>query len=249
MTPEEIELEEAAFQFAIAHRRPLAKKIVDTEVFIPERAPLTVFMAGSPGAGKTEISKAMVEALEKGHPEAEGRRVLRIDPDDFRELIPGYSGGNSYLFQRAVTKILEKVLDRAFEKRVSFILDGTMSNLEVAKRNIDRVLRGARAAQIMYVYQRPELAWEFVKAREITEGRNIPMEKFAQQYLAVRRNIIELRQSYGQNLHIDLLVKNTDCSEEFYEEGVTVEQIDALIPETYDYQQLIELLTEADRHA
>ncbi|AZE79506.1 hypothetical protein C4J99_3728 [Pseudomonas synxantha] len=75
------------------------------------------------------------------------------------------------------------------------------------------------------------------------------MEKFAQQFLAVRRNIVELRQSYGQNLHIDLLVKNTDCSEEFYEEGVTVEQIDALIPETYDYEQLIELLTEADRHA
>lgn len=142
MTPEEIQLEEAAFQFAIAHRRPLAKKIVDTEVFIPERAPLTVFMAGSPGAGKTEVSKAMVEALEKGGLDVGGRRVLRIDPDDFRELIPGYSGGNSYLFQRAVTKILEKVLDRAFKKRVSFILDGTMSNLGVAKRNIDRVLNG-----------------------------------------------------------------------------------------------------------
>lgn len=148
-----------------------------------------------------------------------------------------------------MTKILEKVLDRAFEKRVSFILDGTMSNLGVAKRNIDRVLNGNRAAQVMYVYQRPELAWEFVKAREITEGRNIPMEKFAQQYLAVRKNIVELRQSYGQDLQIDLLVKNTDSSEEFYEPRVTVEQIDALIPETYDYQQLIELLTEADRHA
>lgn len=107
MTPEEIELEEAAFQFAIAHRRSLAKQIVDTEVFIPERAPLTVFMAGSPGAGKNRrISIAMMEALEKGHPEGEGRQVLRIDPDDFQRLIRLF-GGNSYLFQRAVTKILE----------------------------------------------------------------------------------------------------------------------------------------------
>lgn len=89
MTPEEIDLEEAAFQFAIAHRRPLAKKIVDTDVFIPERAPLTVFMAGSPGAGKTEVSKAMVEALEKGRQEVGGRRVLRIDPDDFGSLFRG----------------------------------------------------------------------------------------------------------------------------------------------------------------
>ncbi|AZC17556.1 zeta toxin family protein [Pseudomonas sp. CMR5c] len=249
MTPEEIELEEAAFQFAIAHRRPLAKKIVDTDVFIPERAPLTVFMAGSPGAGKTEVSKAIVEALEKGGQDVGAGRVLRIDPDDFRENIPGYSGKNSYLFQRAVTKILEKVLDRAFEKRISFILDGTMSNLDVARRNIDRGLKGNRGALIMYVYQRPELAWEFVKAREITEGRNIPREKFAQQYLAVRENIVKLRQSYGQDLQIDLLVKNTDSSKALYEPGVTVEQIDALIPNTYDYEQLIELLTEADRHA
>jgi adenylate kinase family enzyme len=248
MTPEEKATEEAAFEFARANRASLARAIADTSIFAPEDFPITVFMAGSPGAGKTEISKAFVEFFEEGDEEYEAQRVLRIDPDDFRTLIPGYTGCNSYLFQRAVTKILEKVLDRAFEKRISFILDGTMANMGVARRNIDRVLGNRRFAQIMYVYQRPELAWQFVRAREITEGRHIPMDEFVRQYLAARRNIVDVRQSYGEHLVVNLLIKNTDGTDAAYAGDVTVDQIDDLIPETYDHLELIELLTEAEKN-
>jgi adenylate kinase family enzyme len=252
MTPEEKSTEEAAFEFARANRASLAREIADTSIFAPEDFPITVFMAGSPGAGKTEISKALVEIFEEADEEAdeeyEAQRVLRIDPDDFRNLIPGYTGCNSYLFQRAVTKILEKVLDRAFEKRISFILDGTMANMDVARRNIDRVLGNRRVAQIMYVYQRPELAWQFVRAREITEGRNIPMGEFVRQYLAARRNIVDIRRSYGEHLMVNLLIKNTDGTDASYVGDVTAGQIDDLIPETYDHLELIELLTEAEKN-
>jgi ATP-dependent protease HslVU (ClpYQ) ATPase subunit len=63
MTPEEKAIEEAAFQYAKEHRARLAREIADTKLFPSEISPLTVFMAGSPGAGKTEISKAMVDVL------------------------------------------------------------------------------------------------------------------------------------------------------------------------------------------
>jgi len=247
MTPEEVAMEQSAFEFARAHRAALARKVADTNIFVSEDFPITVFMAGSPGAGKTEISKALVEIIQSAGDAVQGQRVLRIDPDEFRSLIPGYTGNNSYLFHRAVTKILEKVLDRAFEKRMSFILDGTLANINVAKRNIDRVLGNRWVAQIMYVYQRPELAWQFVKAREITEGRNIPMDEFVRQYLAARRNIIDIRRSYGENLIVNLLIKNTDGMDGEYIGDATVDQIDDLIPETYDHPKLIELLTEAEK--
>jgi adenylate kinase family enzyme len=247
MTPEEKAIADEAFEFAKANRASLARKIADTNLYPSEDFPITVFMAGSPGAGKTEISKALVEIFEAEDEPVREQYVLRIDPDDFRSLIPSYTGSNSYLFQRAVTKILEKVLDRAFEKRISFILDGTMANLSVAKRNIDRVLGSGRVAQIMYVYQRPELAWQFVKAREVTEGRNIPMDEFVRQYLAARRNIIEIRRSYNENVFVTLLIKNTDGIGLAYHPSLTAEQIDALLPETYDQFELTELLTEADR--
>lgn len=52
MTPEEIAIEEAALEFAKANRTSLARTIADTNIFAAEASPLTVFMAGSPGAGK-----------------------------------------------------------------------------------------------------------------------------------------------------------------------------------------------------
>jgi len=244
MTPEESAIEQAAFEFARTNRAALARKIADIAVFPSEASPFTVFMAGSPGAGKTEVAKAIAETLESSNGYAPPRRVLRIDPDDFRNLVPGYEGRNSYLFQRAVTKILEKVLDRAFEKRLSFILDGTMANFEVARRNIDRVLGSQRNAQIMYVYQRPELAWQFVQAREITEGRNIPLLEFSRQFVAARSNIVELKRLYGDRIQVNLLIKDIDFAGRVVEIDADSSTIDALIPETYDQAELVERLTE-----
>lgn len=248
MTEEEKAVEDVALAYAQAHRSELAKKIADPAIYPPDDFPLTVFMAGSPGAGKTEVSKAIVEVLEDREDGFEPiyDKILRIDPDEFRCLLPGYTGRNSYLFQRAVTKVLEKVLDRAFEKKISFILDGTMSNLDVAKKNIDRVLRKNRGAQIMYVYQRPELAWKFVLAREVTEGRNIPLEHFIRQYFAVRANVKQILNLYqDKDVKVDLLVKNNDEVGEVLEMDVTSEQIDALCPETYDHAQLSAILRES----
>ncbi|KOX98978.1 zeta toxin family protein [Pseudomonas nunensis] len=248
MTPEEKAIEEAALQFAKEHRARLARGVADTKVFPSEVSPLTVFMAGSPGAGKTEISKAMVDVLEQGTVSVEAKKILRIDPDDFRCLIPGYAGSNSYLYQRGVTRILERVLDRVFEKRISFLLDGTLANIDVAKRNINRVLANQRIAQVIYVYQEPSLAWQFVQAREITEGRNIPLEVFVLQYLAARRNVIELRKCYDERFFVDLIIKNTDGTASFFEGDVSAERIDALIPQTYDQSELVELLTGVHNH-
>lgn len=248
MTEEEKAIEEAALLYAQQHRAEFARQIADPAIYPPDDYPLTVFMAGSPGAGKTEVSKAIVEVLEADN-EGFGpvyEKILRIDPDEFRVLFPGYVGSNSYLFQRAVTKVLEKVLDRAFEKKISFILDGTMSNIAVAKKNIDRVLRKGRSAQIMYVYQRPELAWKFVLAREVTEGRNIPIDSFVTQYFAVRANVMEILDFYRDaDVKVDLMVKNNDEEQDILELSVTSEQIDDLIPETYDPEQLLAILRES----
>ena len=74
------------------------------------------------------------------------------------------------------------------------------------------------------------------------------MDEFVRQYLAARRNIIEIRRSYSENLIVNLLVKNTDGTDGEYEGDVTVDQIDDLLPETYDHAGLIELLTEAEKN-
>lgn len=111
-------------------------------------------MAGSPGAGKTEVTKSFIRLMEEG-----GSSALRIDPDDFREYFPDYTGANSSLFQRGVTAMVERTVDLVYQQRQSFLLDGTLANFAVARKNIQRALdKENRSAQVIYVYQKPELA-------------------------------------------------------------------------------------------
>lgn len=131
--------------------------------------------------------------------------------------------------------------DCALSQRQSFLLDGTLANFEIAEKNIDRSLRKGRPVLILYVYQRPELAWEFVKAREKVEGRNIPVDEFVRQYFAARDVVNRLKKRFGKAIEVDLLLKNTDGTHRVYE--ANIDQIDNHVPETYDRAALEQLLS------
>ncbi|MFX6027644.1 zeta toxin family protein, partial [Acinetobacter baumannii] len=82
------------------------------------------------------------------------------------------------------------------------------------------------------MYQRPDLAWNFVQARERVEGRKIPIEEFVRQYFAARDVVNRLKQHFGGSIEVDLLLKNNDGSHRVYE--ANIDRIDSHVPETYD---------------
>jgi UDP-N-acetylglucosamine kinase len=145
-----------------------------------------------------------------------GTPVIRIDPDELRRECPGYNGENAWLFQKAVSVLVEKMHDMALDEGQSFLLDGTLSRYEIARRNIDRSLKKKRTVQILYVYQEPRLAWEFVKARETAEGRRIRPETFIEQYFSAREVVNRLKDELGNQIGVDLLLKNNDNSQRMY---------------------------------
>lgn len=226
MTPDEERIAQVAWEYAKKHRTEIARRLTNPAIFIPETNPVSVFMAGSPGAGKTEASIELLNL--KG---ADDAKVLRIDPDELREELPGYTGKNAWLFQRAVTPIVERIHDLALDQQQSFLLDGTLSSYSVAEKNIRRSLKRGRTVQILYVYQEPEQAWKFAQAREAAEGRRIQPEDFARQYFAARDVVNHLKTKFGKDIYVDLLMKNNDGSHQFYRAGV--DQIDNHIPEKY----------------
>ena len=237
MTPDEERIAQEAWDYAKKHRTEIARRLTDPADFIPEANPVSVFMAGSPGAGKTEASIALLKL--KG---ADGAKILRIDPDELRETLPGYDGANSWLFQRAVTPIVERVHDLALKQEQSFLLDGTLSNYSVAERNTQRSLDKRRTVQILYVYQEPEQAWKFVQAREGAESRRIQPEDFVRQYFAAREVVNRLKAEFGKDIRVDLLMKNNDGTDRFYRNGV--DRIDNHIPEKYsvaDVRRILDL--------
>ena len=232
LTPEDQAIENDACDFVAKNRRRIARELTDLATYPAEKNPVAVFMAGSPGAGKTEASQALIKKLDGP--------VLRIDPDDYRALIPGYNGKNSNLFQRAVSRFVEKVLDEAFAKRQSFILDGTLSNYEVASRNVSRALAKARLVQILYVFQDPCQAWRFVQDREALDGRHIPVDVFIEQYFLARDVVNRLKDELGRKIKVDLIIKDLDGDNRVYEGNI--QAIDGYVKETYSVRSLREAL-------
>ena len=174
LSAEDIRVESEALEFARKNKKRIAKRLTDPAIFVPEENPVSVFMAGSPGAGKTEASLALLQKLGDG-------AIIRIDPDELRSEFASYDGGNAWLFQKAVSVLVDRIHDVALDQKQSFLLDGTLSNFDRAQKNISRSLKKERAVQILYVYQEPMLAWEFVQKREAAEGRRIRPEHFVEQ--------------------------------------------------------------------
>ena len=232
MTADEQTIYDAAVSFAKANRRAIAALLTDTSVYAPEECPVSVYMAGSPGAGKTEASIELIAKL--------GGHALRIDPDELRHELPGYTGDNSALFQRAVSVLVDRTLDLAFQQSQSFLLDGTLTNYDKAVANIDRSLRYRRAVQVLYVYQEPAQAWTFVQAREALEGRRILPETFIDQYFGARDVVNRLKRHFDGEIRIDLLLKNIDGTNRTFMNNV--DQIDSHVPEKYDLQALRTML-------
>jgi len=233
------EIKAAAIEFAKTHKKQIAKELTDVLTYLPEAKPVSIFMAGSPGAGKTEFSKAYLGLFEDN----KKAKVIRIDADELRTRIPGYTGTNSYLFQGAVSILVEKIHDLVLEKKQSFILDGTLSKYEKALLNIDRSLHAGRSVSVFYVYQAPEIAWKFTQSREVLEGRNIQRDVFIQEFLEANATIHKLCEKYDGQIMIILIKKNFQTHEvEIVELIKSGAEIDGYIGQTYTEEDLRKLL-------
>jgi UDP-N-acetylglucosamine kinase len=230
----EEEIASKAKEHARKYRMGIARKLTDTSIFIPESNPVSVFMAGSPGAGKTESSVRLIEELSSngnGH-------VLRIDADEYRLFFKdqGYHGHNSHVFHGAVSLVVEKVHDLALSQSQSFIFDGTLSKFDKAVENIKRSLEKGRFVQIIYVYQEPYLAWEFTKKREEYEGRKILKADFIKAYFGSRETVNRLKERFGNKIELDLVIKDIDNTELRYEKNI--QSVDPFIKNKITLQEL-----------
>jgi len=218
-----------AISKAKAMKNSLAKTIVD---HLPEeKTPVSVFMAGSPGAGKTETAKIFIHQFQN-----KGVEVIHIDNDELRKKFEDYQGSNSHLFQRSATLLVEAIHDRVLKKSVSFLLDSTLSSLEKARSNIERSLKRNRYVLIIFVYQEPEQAWNLVKARELVEGRRVPPEVFVKQFQQSQSVVSELKKEFGPKIDIIFIEKNIDGTREKPYFNVT--NIDDLLGKKYNSSSL-----------
>lgn len=227
-----------AARWAKLIRNEVAKIVVDLTKTPKEDSPTSIFMAGTPGAGKTEWRTNFFDTFPIP--------IVQIDPDDFRCLLPCYNGNNSHLFQGGTSLITERVLDRAFEKKVSFVLDGTFSHWGVASKNIRRSLDRNRIVQIYFVHQNPLNSWNFVGAREKVEGRRITADAFIASFFGtkdvIRRLLTDDEFSDAlakKRLTIDALIRPNGSLKAFsWKHRITANEFKGIVSTDYTAKEL-----------
>lgn len=223
---------EAAVLHAKAKKKQIAKDFTNPAVYRSEKKPVSVFMAGCAGAGKTEAAIELIASF--------GTPTMRIDPDELRSHFESYNGTNSWLFQHPVSILVDKIHDNALEQCQSFVMDGTLCNFGRADHNISRSIKRNRRCVIIFVYQKPELAWRFVEAREKVEGRRIAAEVFVEQFFVTAQVVNDLKKKYGKKIRVDILIKNTDGSPKTQEQNI--DKIEDSLHDAYDREGLLKLI-------
>lgn len=230
MNDEELKLSEGAFRWIKINRKEVIQKFADTTEYAADALPTTLFMAGSPGAGKTEISKRLVPRFKQ--------KPIRIDADEIRTLCPGYAGNNAHVFQEAATKGVHVLYDYALKNKINVIFDGTFA-YNGALQNIKRSLDHGRKVEIFFVYQDPLQAWDFTKKREALEQRRVSKEVFIDSFFKARENVNKAKTIFGPNIELNLIIK--DFEKDLEQLEINIENIDRYIKKSYTKNELEKL--------
>lgn len=169
--------------------------------------PGAIFMAGLPGAGKTEFSKELIKNIS-------GPKAIRIDMDEIASKIKGYRPEIADQYREPATKLLNSIYDETLKNHFEFVMDGTFGSKNAIK-NIERALHHNYSIKIIYIQQNPKLAWKFTLAREKVEHRSIDINGFIEAYFNISANLIKLEpflKKYDK-ISIDIITKNNNNKE------------------------------------
>ncbi|MDP1689404.1 MAG: zeta toxin family protein [bacterium] len=227
LTAEEKKQSDDAIAFIKKHQKAFLDKFAGSAFYVADAAPVSLFMAGSPGAGKTETSKRLIETF--------SNKPVRIDADEIREFLPGYNGTNAYIFQRAADKGINILLDHTLANNINFILDATFA-YGGYEENVARCLNHKRKVVIYYIFQEPKKAWEMVIAREAIEHRRVSKDVFVSAFLAARNNVNMIKHKFGSKIELNIIIKNFDTGEDKIELGIST--VDDYLPKAYTQDEL-----------
>ena len=224
---EELKIIEESTNWVKKNQKKIIERFAKDAEYVEETVPITLFMAGSPGAGKTEISKRLIQRF--------NQKPIRIDADEIRSLCDGYIGINAHLFQKAANKGVNILYDYALQHKHNVILDGTFAYAGVVE-NIQRSLDKGRKVEIFFVYQDPLQAWDFTKKREEIEKRRVSKEVFINAFFKSQENVNKVKACFGSLIELNIIIKDFEKDLERLE--INAPKIDNFIKTVYTVDSL-----------
>jgi len=229
--------EDEAVDWVKGHKKIIKKKFASIDLFPPVANPFSIFMAGAPGVGKTEFSKSFVEVY---HGVDENNKIVRVDTDEIREIIPGYNGSNASLFQRAAALGIEYIIDSVQDKSQNILVDTTFCVREKAISNIKRALKRERNTGIFYLFQNPTVSWEFTKKREELERRAVPKSFFVEALFAAKDNVNNVKAVFGKMVNLSVVILDEHHNITLFK--INIDNVDPYIKIPYTKEKLLKKL-------
>lgn len=212
-----------------SHKKDFANKLIAKSGATRTENPAAIFMAGLPGAGKTEFTKHLIKKAQL--------KVVRLDMDEIATCVEGYRPEVADKYRSGATELLNKSLDLVLKNKLSFIMDGTFSS-KYGIRNVNRAIAHGYMVKIIYIAQDPRTAWHFTLAREKVEHRAIDEDGFIRSYFGTLDNIKVLLASKHDKIAIDVVVKQPDNEIGELFENVALDKIDKIIKIYYKYKEI-----------
>lgn len=128
----------------------------------------------------------------------------------------------------------------ALSAKEQAILDSTFSHYKKALQNVTRSLQRERLVHMIYVYQDPVIAWDFVRAREFIEGRRIQQDTFITRYFGARDVVQKIKNEFRNEISLEVLIKDRDNSTRSRQ--LNVFEIHDVVDERYTQEQLTAIL-------
>jgi predicted ABC-type ATPase len=222
-------MEDRYLKWAKFNRKRIVKAYLTRFEYPSSEHPSIIFMAGLPGAGKTEFASRLLPQLDN--------KMLHIDLDEIAENIKEYNPKIAHLFRPGANIILERLYDQSIKKRIDILMDGTLGH-DKALENIERaILHYNYTARIYFILQDPIKAWEVTQLREKVEFRSIDAEGFAISYYKMLDNLNKLQQKFGDKISISVVIKRPNNS--FKEINDNVSNISYYTDPTLTYNELL----------
>ncbi len=157
----------------------------------------SIFLAGAPGAWKTEFLETVLNDLREN--------FIVIDIDMYRKSFKWYNGENSSEYQKTSVRVADKVLKFCFKNELNFIFDGTFRNYNKVKQNFKQCEKYERKCLVALVFQDPRVSFYYTFLRKLKKKRNVPIDVFVDGFYGSIESVFLVKKHFK---NVDIIIAN-----------------------------------------